>query len=240
MQIAICDDDRGVCRQLREWITLYANKEGLEIQTETFYTAEELLESLADNCWFDMIFQDIELPKKSGIDIAKELRRYVECNQVVIDFISGKQEYGMQLFSLQPINFRVKPLKKEQIMTDLEKASRILQVRRHVLTYVINNVQNGVLLKDICYIESKDKMVHLHLLDGRVISIRDTLTRLEEKYEEFFFCRCHRAYIVNLHYVTAYHKGYVLLQDKIRVDVGEYYVKHLKLKLSEMDFMEGM
>lgn len=240
MQIAICDDDRGVCRQLREWIGMYANKEGLEINLETFYTAEELLESLATNTWFDMIFQDIELPKKSGIDIAKELRNYVECNQVVIDFISGKQEYGMQLFSLQPINFRLKPLKKEEIMTDLDKACRILQERKHVLTYVVNNVQNGVLLKDIYYIESKDKMIHIHTISGEVISIRDTLARIEREYEKFFLCRCHRAFIVNLHYVTAYHKGYVLLHDQIRIDVGEFYAKHLKLRISEMDFMEGM
>lgn len=240
MQIAICDDDRGVCRQLREWIKMYANKEGLEIKIETFYSAEELLEGIADNNWFDMIFQDIELPKKSGIDIAKELRSYVECNQVVIDFISGKQEYGMQLFSLQPINFRLKPLKQEEIIADLDKACRILQERRHVLTYEVNNVQNGVMLKDICYIESKDKMVHIHTVSGKTIELRDTLARIEKEYEKFYFCRCHRAFIVNLHYVTAYHKGYVLLKDEIRIDVGDFYAKQLKLRLSEMDFMEGM
>lgn len=240
MQIAICDDDRGVCRQLREWIGMYANREGMEVNLMTFYTAEELLESLVENNWFDMIFQDIELPRKSGIDIAKKLRSYVECNQVVIDFISGKQEYGMQLFSLQPINFRLKPLRKEEIMMDLNKACRILQERRHVLTYVTNSVQNGILLKDICYIESKDKMVHVHTVSGKIISIRDTLSRIEREYEKFYFCRCHRAFVINLHYVTAYHKGYVVLCDEIQIDVGEFYVKHLKLKLSEMDYMEGM
>lgn len=240
MQIAICDDDRSVCRQLRDWIEKYAKKEGFVINIRTFFNAEELLESMAANYWYDMIFQDIELPKRSGIDIAKELRSYVECNQVVIDFISGKQEYGMQLFSLQPINFRLKPLRQEEIVADLDKACRILQERRYTLNYVTNGVQKGVLLKDICFIEARDKMLYIHMLSGKVISLRDTLARIEKEYEKFYFCRCHRAYIVNLHYVMEYHKGYLLMQGEISVDVGEYYAKNLKLKLSEMDFMEGM
>lgn len=240
MQIAICDDDRGVCEQLRGWIQIYAEKESIEVKLKVFYSAEDLLKSLADGNWYDMVFQDIELPKKSGLDIAKELRSYVECNQVVIDFISGKQDYGMSLFDLQPINFRLKPLKQEEIETDLDRACRILQERKHALTYVANNIQNGILLRDICFIESREKMIHVHTLSGKTIRFRDTLERLAKEYGKYHFCRCHRAFIVNLHCVTSYHKKHVILSGGIRVDIGDYYAKNFKEQLSKMDFMEGM
>lgn len=240
MQIAICDDDRAVCRQLRGWIEEYTKRERLEIHLMVFYSAEELLDSLSAGYWFDMVFQDIELPKKSGLDMAEELRRYVECHQVVIDFISGKQEYGMQLFDLQPINFRLKPLKRQEIEADLDKACRILKESKHALTYMLNNVQNGILLRDINYIESAAKMIQVYKINGEKIQFRGTLDRLEKEYGKYHFCRCHRAYIVNLHCVTAYHKGHLLLRGGKEIEVGSYYSANLKQQLSRLDFTEEM
>lgn len=240
MQIAICDDDHAVCAQLREWIEEYTEQERLEINLMVFFSAEELLDSLSAGHWFDMVFQDIELPKKSGLDIAEELRKYVECHQVVIDFISGKQDYSMRLFDLQPINFRLKPLKREEIEADLNKACRILKESKYALTYMLNNVQNGILLRDINYIESVAKMIQVHTISGEIIQFRDTLERLEKEYSQYHFCRCHRAYIVNLHCITAYHKGYLLLRGGKKIEIGSYYAANLKQQLSQLDFTEEM
>lgn len=238
MQIAICDDERSVCRQLREWILIYAEKESIEVKLKVFYSAEDLLRSLADGNWYDMIFQDIELPKKSGLDIAKELRSYVECNQVVIDFISGKQEYGMSLFDLQPINFRLKPLKQEEIEADLSRACRILQERKHALTYVVNNIQNGILLRDICFIESKEKMIHVHTLSGKTINFWGTLYQIEKEYSSYDLFRCHRSFIVNLHYICGYKNRKLTMKNGEMVDVGKMYVNEFKERLRKFDFGE--
>ena len=61
MQIAICDDDNGVCSQLETWILEYQDDNGVKIDIDIYNTAEELFASLKDGKWVDIIFFDIEL-----------------------------------------------------------------------------------------------------------------------------------------------------------------------------------
>ena len=48
MQIAICDDDNGVCSQLETWILEYQDDNGVKIDIDIYNTAEELFASLKD------------------------------------------------------------------------------------------------------------------------------------------------------------------------------------------------
>lgn len=249
MRIAICDDNVEICKQLEIWIKDYAKNESLDVQINTYYRADKLLEHLEQKQWYDVIFLDIEFPDKNGnglfdkqgIKLGKHLRQSVECNEVIIDFISGRHEYSMQLFELQPINFRVKPIMKEQIIEDLEKACRILNKKKVALKYEQDNVVKGVLLKNVLYVEACDKSIIIHTMDGKEIVFRGTLEKIEREYKKYNLCRCHRSYIVNLHFVYKYKNHTLTLRGKndVTLDVGKRYVSELKEALSQMDFQEG-
>lgn len=248
MRIAVCDDNVEICRQLAVWIEAYAERESLDVEISTYYHADDLLEQLENKQWYDVIFLDIEFPDregnglfdKRGIELGKYLRKSVECNQVIIDFISGRHEYSMQLFDLQPINFRVKPVKREQIEQDMEKACRILKEKKVALRYEQGNVMKGVLLKNVLYVEAYDKSITIYTREGEEIIFRGTLDKIEQDYKEYHLCRCHRSYIVNLRYVSSYKNHQVILRGKkeVTLDVGKRYVSVLKEALSQMDFQE--
>lgn len=112
MQIAICDDDNGVCSQLETWILEYQDDNGVKIDIDIYNTAEELFASLKDGKWVDIIFFDIELPGLSGLQVGRGIREKLGNDIVNIVFISGKTCYCKDLFDIQPLNFHEKPLKK--------------------------------------------------------------------------------------------------------------------------------
>ena len=58
---------------------------------------------------------DIELARLSGIDVGKFLREENRNFHTQIIYVSSKETYAMKLFSVQPLDFLVKPVKKEEL-----------------------------------------------------------------------------------------------------------------------------
>ena len=65
---------------------------------------------------FDLIFLDIELKKKSGLDVSNYIRNELGNESVQIAYISAKTGYAMDLFEFRPINFLVKPLEYSKVV----------------------------------------------------------------------------------------------------------------------------
>lgn len=237
MKIAICDENKSLCKQLEGWVDWYFRKENIRIELDTFFCLEQFLQCLSEKNYFDIIFLDIESPQKKEQDIAKKLRSCVEEGGGLIDFISSRQELEMPLFDLQPINFRIKPLKQEQIELDLNKACYILREKRTELSYFVNDVKKTVLLKDICYLESTDGRICAHTLAGERIALNGTLEGIEKKYDSHALVQCHKFFIVNLYYVCRYKNRALTLQDGTMLPVGEEYVTRFKNRLHELDYL---
>ncbi len=237
MKIAVCDENRSLCRQLEGWIDWYFRKENLPLQLNTFFSVEQFLQCLAEKPYFDIIFLDIESPQKNERDIAKELRNYTELGGGLIDFICDRQELEMPLFDLQPINFRIKPLKQEQIETDLHKACHILHEKKRELNGIINDEKKTVLLKDVSYLESTDENICVHTLAGESFTLNGTLDEIEKKYDSHALFRCHRFFIVNLYYVYRYKNRALTFQDGTMIPVGKEYVNRFKYRLHELDYL---
>lgn len=237
MKIAVCDENRNLCRQLERWIDWYFRKENLPLQLNTFFSVEQFLQCLAKKPYFDIIFLDIEAPQKNERDIAKELRNYTELGGGLIDFISDRQELEMPLFDLQPINFRIKPLKQEQIEADLHKACHILHEKKRELNGIVNDEKKTVLLKDVSYLESTDENICVHTLAGESFALTGTLDEIEKKYESHALFRCHRFFIVNLYYVYRYKNRALTFQDGTMIPVGREYVNRFKYRLHELDYL---
>lgn len=236
MKIAICDENKSLCRQLEGWVDWYFRKENVPIELDKFFSLEQFLQCLADKHYFDIIFLDIESPQKNERDIAEELRSCVEVGGGLIDFISGRQELEMPLFDLQPVNFRIKPLKQEQIELDLYKACCILREKKRELSYFVNDVKKTVLLKDICYLESTGGRICAHTLAGEKITLTGTLDGIEKKYDSHVLFQCHKFFVVNLYYVCRYKNRALTLQDGTMLPVGKEYVTRFKNRLHELDY----
>jgi len=151
----------------------------------------------------DLLFLDINMPVLSGIDLFKNLK-----NPPPIIFTTAYPNYAVEGFELGALDYLVKPIlfprflkACNRIKIRLEEkhgnhSSKIAQLDD--LVYVKSGtVVHNFLWKDIQYLEKDDNYVRYHLLSGKQILSRQTLTDLATLFP-FYIARIHKSYAVSL------------------------------------------
>ncbi len=238
MNIAICDDDEGVCSKLEGWIEQYNTDHATRLLVDIYNSAETLQQHLQAGQWYDMIFLDIELPKKSGIELGQMIRSAWKMDLIYLVFISGKVDYCQDLFDVHPLNFHLKPLKREDVIKDIELVRERINVGALAFRYREHGVYKSVCLKDIVYFEGAGKGVEIHCKDGRVISAVNSLQQLSDCYEKHGFSRCHKSFLINLNYVSEYSMTKVKMFDGKEIIIGKSRRKQFKDEFINHELME--
>ena len=152
MRIAICDDEKNI----RELIGNKVLKQYPEADIVFFQSGEELL--LSDN-HIDILFLDIQMSGRNGMETARELRK--KDKNVILIFVTAVEEYVFQAFDVGAFNYIVKPIDDTKFADVLCRAvaewhSQNTDVRELEANYVmINNggVHTKVVIEDIVYAE---------------------------------------------------------------------------------------
>ena len=114
-RIGICDDDKELCSGLEEQIYQITKDLKVKADVEVWYSGEGIRKDIGNGTRVDLLFLDIELVRENGISVGKFIRGEMEDIQTHIVYISARQNYAMQLFKIQPLDFLVKPISNEQI-----------------------------------------------------------------------------------------------------------------------------
>ena len=115
MIVGICDDEEAVQEDLREKVLQSIPN----AEIACFSSGEELLGSGAD---FDILFLDIQMPGRNGMEIAREFRKIHE--GCILIFVTGAEEYVFQAFDVWAFHYLVKPFSREKFAQVLERAVR--------------------------------------------------------------------------------------------------------------------
>jgi two-component system response regulator AtoC len=115
-RILVIDDDKALCRSLE----IQLHEEGHEVAWSN--TAEEGL-AQARAAEPEMIFLDLTLPDRDGLEVLKDLRQSVP--QVPVAMITGRQDMGatIEAMRLGAFDYLRKPFALEDLVLLLEKAS---------------------------------------------------------------------------------------------------------------------
>lgn len=228
MHIVVCDDDKDCCTKIEKWVKEYKTIESVDITVDVFYSAETLIEKMKTGYFFDMIFLDIELPKKTGIDLGKIIVEKYDERLVSIIFISGKNIYCEKLFDLEPQNFHLKPIEKEMVFNDLKKYVDRNRNNRAILKYNENGVKKGIYIGDIIYIEAREKNLDVYTNDGKMTQIRGSIKNIEDEFGKYYIVKCHKSYAVNAKYIERYVNKNLILSNGKTIAVGRKYVQKIK------------
>lgn len=203
--IAICDDDQKLCFQIENFIIEYGKALSLIIKTEVFYSGEEFFTYLKEKSDYDIVFLDIEMKEMSGIDIGLAIRGDLENNDIQIVYISSHEEYALELFKIQPMDFLIKPLTKKMIIGALDRyVSKFGKSK--TLHFKINHNVYCIHTSRILYFSSDDREVNIHLTDGSVKTYFGALSSIDGDLKKYNFIRCQRSFIVNLDKVRKFSK----------------------------------
>lgn len=197
----------------------------------------------------EIVFIDINIPGKSGLELAEEIK--IMLPDTILIFITAYENYAIKAFELKIYDYILKPYDEKRIMESLNCAlSTIVNKSENQIIDILDKLENTKNLKKIpcenngritlidvnkiffCYSEGEKNYVKT---DKEVYFTTKTLQELSEKTN---FFRCHRSYIVNLEKVKEvypwFNSTYKLIVDNTESDeipVSRSHVKEVKAAL---------
>ena len=230
LRIAVCDDDKVLCMQIKSMLNEIIENTDEVFEISSFYSGEELYDFLVKENRFDLIFLDIELCEINGVEVGRKVREELNDELTQIVYISSKDSYAMDLFDIRPLNFLIKPLKKEKIELVLKTVKKIMFTSNQFYEYKIGNVNFNVLLSDVLYFESNGRKVKIILKDDEK-EYYGKLSEVEEKLKDKAFFFIHKSYFINYNHVIEYAYEYVKMSNNKTLAISQNNRKAVREKL---------
>ncbi|MHB0755175.1 LytR/AlgR family response regulator transcription factor [Polaribacter sp. M15] len=173
--------------------------------------AKEKIENLQP----DLIFLDIEMPECSGFQLLAQLEQIP-----IVVFCTAYNQYALEAFETNSIDYIVKPVKKERIAKTVKKlASFQKNVSQDEILNVLKNIASKkevkkmtsitvkknerllfIKLEEVAFFEADNIYTKIHSDSGVYLS-NETITNLETKLPDNFL-RIHRGIIINKDFVN--------------------------------------
>ena len=225
MQIAICDDEINIRELIKNKVHNIYPKADICL----FQSGEELL--LSDEN-IDILFLDIHMQGRNGMETAKELRKKGKKN--ILIFVTAIEEYVFEAFDVGAFHYLVKPIDDTKFADVLRRAvdewsSKDLNANESKADYVmINNrgIHTKVMIDTIVYAEVFNRKIVIHKLDSE-IEYYGKMSDLEALAGENFF-RPHRAFLVNFKYVEKYNATTIYLEKGTALMAKQNYREFVK------------
>jgi two-component system response regulator AlgR len=151
----------------------------------------------------DVVLADIRMPVMDGIELAQHLTRLETVPAYV--FVTAYDQYAVQAFELNAIDYLLKPVRAQRLKGALEKARRKLALPAEMLRqlapegrrHLSCSERGRVLLvpvTDILYLRAELKYVSARTLEREYL-LEESLVQLEQEFSRRFI-RVHRNALV--------------------------------------------
>ncbi len=208
---AICEDQKPSLEYIQKQLNALFELHKLNVETDSFLSGDELLKNMKQKDRYDILFVDIEMPGKNGIETAKELRKSFP--ELLIIFISNREDQVFASFEVQPFRFIRKSHFNEEVPVMINALVSELRQRDAVLVPV-KELHSGAV-----YNLNINHIIYVEVI-GRNCSVTTTETAFEFRYKlkdlqellaPYGFLQPHRSFLVNFKYIDQIRKDTVLL-----------------------------
>ena len=207
MKAIIIDDEPLARSVVKEYLTAHPDIDVVQECGDGF----EGVKAIATNSP-DLIFLDIQMPKINGFEMLELID-----NPPAVIFTTAFDEYAMQAFEANAIDYLLKPFNQERFDKAIQKWKN-QNMNAQSLTPILQDVvkqpeeRNRVVVKvgsaikilpvqEIYYIEAYDDYVKIHTKDGYHLK-KKTMNFFENALNQDQFVRVHRSYIISLSQLT--------------------------------------
>jgi len=219
--------------------------------------AREALEAYA----IDVIFLDIQMPRETGLTLARELS--TQAAPPLVIFVTAFNAHAIEAFDLHALDYLLKPFDDQRLAQSLERASAMLRQRQQasyaqaMSQYVraedeakkeqpaywqqvsvrsVGRIE-CIQLADVLWIEAAGNYMQLHLTQRQVLH-RVALSLLEKHLDPALFMRVHRSAIVRcdqLRQLEVLGDGVyqLVLVNRDEVPVSERYVAEVRRRMHD-------
>lgn len=223
-KIAVCDDEEEICVELTRIIKNYSK----DIEVDSYTKGKDLYDEIHTGRKYDLIFLDIEMDDMDGIRIAKSIRTDMKDYNTQIVYVSGKTSYFRELFEVQPMHFIEKPIDSEIVISDIEKAMKILKKYIGKFHYKIERTEYSIDYTDILYFESDRRKVNIYTKNGKISFYRKLSSIKEELSITDGFLDVHESYYINKKHIKTLKYDEVVLVNSYAVPISQSRRKEIR------------
>lgn len=241
IQIAICDDCKQDICQLKSILTEMMNKYAIDFHIREYESGEKLLE---EPMAFHLIFLDIIMEGKNGIEIGKQIFR--KNNMVKIIFQTNFGQYCQEAvnqshafaFLEKPLQF---PAVEEQIKEFLKSNDNMqkLKIEFRNVRYLVKGIEITketfhLPAESILYFENVKGQKEIKIVTKDMVYFcREAMNELQRRTEKLGFAICCRGISVNIERIKRI-KGYeVFLDNGTSLPLSQRRVSEFKERLNE-------
>ena len=207
MQILIIEDEIRAANQLQNLLKACHFKFNL---LGILDSVEEAVHWFEKNATPDLIFMDIQLA--DGLSF--EIFHHIKVDSPII-FTTAFDQYAIQAFKVNSVDYLLKPIQKDDLQKALEKFTKSNSVAildQNLLTQLLlnfqsSNVRKGILVKDgsgfiqiqtseLEYVYSEDSIT-FGVVAGKRFIIEETLDQLFQTLDNNQFFRINRGQIIS-------------------------------------------
>lgn len=248
MKALLVDDEHDGIRTLKKLLEL--NCPEVEIAGTCFSVddAEEQLDIVEP----DVVFLDIRMPGKSGLDMLRDAN---DRNFEVI-FVTAHNEYMLQALQFSAVDYLMKPVDEDRLTEAVQNVKKRLNLgkstrQNETLIHNINKAgypsemklclptQKGftvVKLEEIVYCEAQRSYTIFRLLNNKNIVISKPLFDYDRLLSDTTFMRIHKSFLINMVHIKEYIRGEggsVLMTNGMEIEVSRRKKEQFLVKVKE-------
>lgn len=201
LRVVLVDDEAPARRRLRELLDDCTVALPLVVVGEAASGREAL--QLLGTTPADLVLTDIHMPDMDGIELARHLLKLP--TPPVLIFTTAYHEHAIAAFEVHAIDYLVKPVRVQRLLTALQKVPRLKPLSdnklnrlpaaaRRFLSVTERSRVVLVPIDEIIYLKAELKYITIRTAD-REFLLEESLTRLEEEFGPRFV-RVHRNCLV--------------------------------------------
>ena len=241
--IAIDDEPLGL-----KIIAHYCDQIDFITLEKTFTKQSEALKHLK-KFPVDLLFLDIQMPSRNGIDFYKML----DHNPIVI-FTTAYSEYAIKAFEISAVDYILKPIDIDQLKNSVEKLKQKKlhsQMQEQIellkesykgddIRKIALSMSNGltfVEVADIVLLEADGAYTTFYLKDGQKILVSKKLKFYEDILSNrSFFFRTHRSYFINVNFIKKYSRSEnaILMDNGTSINISRDRKQEFETLLKEL------
>nr|WP_319572360.1 LytTR family transcriptional regulator DNA-binding domain-containing protein [uncultured Draconibacterium sp.] len=241
----IVDDEPLARLRLQTLLGEYPEKFELVAEAENGDEAIEIINRLKP----EFVFLDIQMPETNGFEVLKRLHYLPK-----VIFCTAYDEFALQAFDTNCIDYLVKPLTKERFAKTIEKIEQMngstpeinldnliaqfgREYKKNDATSIPVKVGDRVIfvrLDEVSYFQADEKYVSVVTKHSKSYTLDSSLKKLEEKLPDNFI-RVHKSYLINKNLLKEVRKHFnnrfVLIIDdysQSKITSGRSYYQEIK------------
>ena len=174
MRALLVDDEESAIQWLADLLGQYPL-----IQVVGTATSVAKAESLLSQLAVDVVFLDIEMPRRRGFELFAKIDKKIR-----VVMVTAHNNFALQGYDFGAVDYLLKPVSSRRLTVTIERLIASRPIPPTHFKFAVPTARGIVLLEpdQILWIEARENYSHVHLADDEPLLVRRTLNEWSKSF----------------------------------------------------------